>query len=214
MSLFWSATPCASPPPGPSIFSDYSFRVHHPVNWDDQQLLAHAMASDFSVTWQWLSKRTIGFSLWIKLHAQRMSQFSTVDKNCFRNSGPGQAASGSTTCWPRTQARTLPMPVNRKPVNRKPVHRNPNRRKASGQTGWSCPSRWRSRRSRSSTLSGSFTRTGSRLSHVGWPGVLETPLTKLLNTWYLTNVFVWFPDIWIWSEPGLLDIGSALRIFF
>jgi hypothetical protein len=47
-----------------------------------------------------------------------MSQFSTVDKNCFRNSGPGQAASGSTTCWPRTQARTLPMPVNRKPVNR------------------------------------------------------------------------------------------------
>jgi hypothetical protein len=24
-----SATPCASPPPRPSIFSDYSFRVHH-----------------------------------------------------------------------------------------------------------------------------------------------------------------------------------------
>jgi hypothetical protein len=27
------------------------------------------MASDFSVTWQFLSKITIGFSLWIKLHA-------------------------------------------------------------------------------------------------------------------------------------------------
>jgi hypothetical protein len=27
------------------------------------------MASDFSVTWQCLSKRTIGFLLWIKLHA-------------------------------------------------------------------------------------------------------------------------------------------------
>jgi hypothetical protein len=45
-----SATPCASPPP-PSIFSDYSFWVHHLVNWDDRHLLAHAMASDFSVAW-------------------------------------------------------------------------------------------------------------------------------------------------------------------
>jgi hypothetical protein len=26
------ATPCASLPPQPSIFSDYSFLVHHPVN--------------------------------------------------------------------------------------------------------------------------------------------------------------------------------------
>jgi hypothetical protein len=58
--LFWSATPCASPPPWPSIFSDYSFWVHHLVNRDDRQLLAHAMASDFSVPWQCLSKRTIG----------------------------------------------------------------------------------------------------------------------------------------------------------
>jgi hypothetical protein len=49
--------------------SDYSFWVHHLVNWDDRQLLAHAMASDFSVAWQCLSKRTIGFSLWIKLLA-------------------------------------------------------------------------------------------------------------------------------------------------
>jgi hypothetical protein len=44
----------------PSIFSDYSFQVHHLVNWDDRQLLSHAMASDFSVAWQCLSKRTIG----------------------------------------------------------------------------------------------------------------------------------------------------------
>jgi hypothetical protein len=37
------------------------FLVHHLVNWDDQHLLAHAMASDFSVAWQCLSKRTIVF---------------------------------------------------------------------------------------------------------------------------------------------------------
>jgi hypothetical protein len=59
--FFWSATPCASPPPLHSIFSDYSFRVHHLVNQDNRQLLAHAMASDFSVAWKCLSKRTIGF---------------------------------------------------------------------------------------------------------------------------------------------------------
>jgi hypothetical protein len=48
--FFLSATPCASPtPPQPSIFSNYSFWVHHLVNRDDPQLLAHAMASDFSV---------------------------------------------------------------------------------------------------------------------------------------------------------------------
>jgi uncharacterized membrane protein len=29
------------------------------------------MASDFSVTWQFLSKRTIVFLLWIKLHTHR-----------------------------------------------------------------------------------------------------------------------------------------------
>jgi hypothetical protein len=51
------------------LFSDYSFWVHHPVNRDDRHLLAHAMASDFSVAWQCLSKRTIVFLLLIKLHA-------------------------------------------------------------------------------------------------------------------------------------------------
>jgi hypothetical protein len=50
-----STAPCASPPPWPSIFSNYSFLAHHPVNRDDWHLLAHAMTSDFSVAWQFLS---------------------------------------------------------------------------------------------------------------------------------------------------------------
>jgi hypothetical protein len=45
------------------------FLDHHLVNRDDRHLLAHAMASDFSVEWQCLSKRTIVFSLRVKLHA-------------------------------------------------------------------------------------------------------------------------------------------------
>jgi hypothetical protein len=52
-----SATPCASPPPLPSIFSNYSFQVQYLVNQDDRQFLALAMASDFSVGWQCLSKK-------------------------------------------------------------------------------------------------------------------------------------------------------------
>jgi hypothetical protein len=47
------------------LFSNYSFWVHHLVHQDDQQLLAYAMASDFYD----FSKRTIGVSLQIKLHA-------------------------------------------------------------------------------------------------------------------------------------------------
>jgi hypothetical protein len=62
---------------GPPFFPDYSFWVHL-VNWDDWHLLAHAMASDFSVAWQCLSKRTIGFSLRIKLHAQNDSPFLKI----------------------------------------------------------------------------------------------------------------------------------------
>jgi hypothetical protein len=54
---------------GPALFSYWSFRVHHPVNRDDRNLLTHAMASDFSATWQFLSKRKIGFLLQIKLRA-------------------------------------------------------------------------------------------------------------------------------------------------
>jgi hypothetical protein len=40
-------------------FSDYSFWVHRHVNQDDRHLLENAMASDFSVAWQFLSKNTI-----------------------------------------------------------------------------------------------------------------------------------------------------------
>jgi hypothetical protein len=73
--FFWSATPCASPPPRPSIFSNYSFRVHYHDNRDDRQILAHAMASDFLVTWQCLSKRTIGSKkLLIKYPFSALSQ--------------------------------------------------------------------------------------------------------------------------------------------
>jgi hypothetical protein len=57
---------------GPPFFPNYSFWVHHPVNRDDWHLLANAMASDFSVTWQCLSERTIDFSLRIKLHAKTL----------------------------------------------------------------------------------------------------------------------------------------------
>jgi hypothetical protein len=48
-----SGTSYASPPPCPSIFSNYSLIVHHPVNRDDRHLLAHAMASNFTVAWQY-----------------------------------------------------------------------------------------------------------------------------------------------------------------
>jgi hypothetical protein len=43
-------TPFAFSPPWPTIFSDYYLLVHHPVKRDDWQLLAHAMASDWSYT--------------------------------------------------------------------------------------------------------------------------------------------------------------------
>jgi hypothetical protein len=48
-----TATPCASSPPRLSIFSDFSFLVHHPVNQDDRHLIARAIASDFTVEWQY-----------------------------------------------------------------------------------------------------------------------------------------------------------------
>jgi hypothetical protein len=52
---------------GPPFFPIILFGVHHLVNQDDRHFHAHAMASDYSVAWQFLSKRTIGFSLRIKL---------------------------------------------------------------------------------------------------------------------------------------------------
>jgi hypothetical protein len=41
--FFWSATPCASPPPRPFIFFWLFYLVHPLVNRDDRHLLAHAM---------------------------------------------------------------------------------------------------------------------------------------------------------------------------
>jgi hypothetical protein len=35
---------------GPTFFPNYSFFIHHSVNWND--LLTHAMASNFTPTWQ------------------------------------------------------------------------------------------------------------------------------------------------------------------
>jgi hypothetical protein len=81
-TFFWSATPCASPPPRTSIFSNYSFWVHHLVNQDDRHILANAMALDFSVAWQCLSKRTIGFSSQIKPHVVYLDTFFRI--LCFR----------------------------------------------------------------------------------------------------------------------------------
>jgi hypothetical protein len=62
-----SATPCASPPTRPSIFTDYSFLDPPPVNWDDRYLLANAMASDFTLAI--LSERIIVFFYYGSLHA-------------------------------------------------------------------------------------------------------------------------------------------------
>jgi hypothetical protein len=39
-----------------TIFSNYSFLVHHTVNQDDRHLLAHAIASDFTVTRQFFQR--------------------------------------------------------------------------------------------------------------------------------------------------------------
>jgi hypothetical protein len=62
------ATPCASPPPRPSIFSNYFFLVvHHPVNWDDRHLLAHAMASDFTVARQVSQREQLFFRYYVRI---------------------------------------------------------------------------------------------------------------------------------------------------
>jgi hypothetical protein len=53
----------ASPPPWHYIFSNYSFLVPHPVNRDDQYLLARAMASDFTVAWQFSQRDQLFFDM-------------------------------------------------------------------------------------------------------------------------------------------------------
>jgi hypothetical protein len=67
---FWgSLTLCASPPPWASIFSDYSFWVHHFVNWDD----GHSLHMQWPLTSQShgsVSPREQLVFCWIKLHAR------------------------------------------------------------------------------------------------------------------------------------------------
>jgi hypothetical protein len=40
-------------------FAKYSFLVHHPVNLDNQHLLVHALASDFTVAWQFSQREQL-----------------------------------------------------------------------------------------------------------------------------------------------------------
>jgi hypothetical protein len=49
------------------MFSNYSFLGHHPVNQDDRHLLAHAMASDLTVTWQFSQRKQFFFLALIQL---------------------------------------------------------------------------------------------------------------------------------------------------
>jgi hypothetical protein len=63
--------PCAYPPPQPSILSDYYFLVHHPVNRDEWHILAHAMASDFTVTWQFSQREQLFFFFFFILDQTR-----------------------------------------------------------------------------------------------------------------------------------------------
>jgi hypothetical protein len=46
---------------GPSFFSNYSFLVHHPFNQDHKHLIAFAMASGFSVAWQFSQREQMFF---------------------------------------------------------------------------------------------------------------------------------------------------------
>jgi RimJ/RimL family protein N-acetyltransferase len=41
------------------LLSEYFILVHHPFKPDDRHLLAHAMASDFRVAWQYYAKPTL-----------------------------------------------------------------------------------------------------------------------------------------------------------
>jgi hypothetical protein len=43
----------------PPFFLEYSSIVHHPVNWDDRQLLAHVLASDFTALWQFSQREKL-----------------------------------------------------------------------------------------------------------------------------------------------------------
>jgi hypothetical protein len=84
------------------------------VNRDDQHLLAHAMASDFSVAWQCLSKRTIVFLLRIKLHALKTSiklcGARSIAWSCLKLTiVPNFWFAEKTSCrWPTSPCRSRP----------------------------------------------------------------------------------------------------------
>jgi predicted acylesterase/phospholipase RssA len=69
------------------------------VNWDDRHLLAHAMASDFSVTWHSASQREqFVFSLQIKLQARLKASFYTACQSLLNSPEPVSAA-GCQYVW-------------------------------------------------------------------------------------------------------------------
>jgi hypothetical protein len=53
------------------------------VHWDDQHLLARAMASNFSVAWQCLSKRTISFFCYGSNSTPKLEFFVNASANAF-----------------------------------------------------------------------------------------------------------------------------------
>jgi hypothetical protein len=67
------------------------------------------MASDFSVTWQCLSKRTIGFLLWIKLHALIWLGFSPPSFDTWPRFEPGSPKwhTGALPTTPRAYSYNL-----------------------------------------------------------------------------------------------------------
>jgi hypothetical protein len=86
--------------------SDYSFLVHHPVNQDDRHLLAHAMASDFTVAWQY-SQREQWFCFLLRIKLDAFAGQNWFPKIGPRTSPTSRTLSGSSTRtwtgrWPRS----------------------------------------------------------------------------------------------------------------
>jgi hypothetical protein len=75
--LFWGISNplCLFSSSALHLFQLLFFLVHYPVNWDDRHLLAHALASDFTVSRQFSQREQLFFLLWIKLHALLHSSF-------------------------------------------------------------------------------------------------------------------------------------------
>jgi hypothetical protein len=80
-------TPCASPPPWPSIFSDYSFSCP-PLN---RHLFALGMTSDFTVTWQFSQSEQMFFLLRVILHDCNLVPQGCGPERLHLEAGPGPA---------------------------------------------------------------------------------------------------------------------------